>query len=311
MSRVPRRSFLATLTVGALGVPRLSRAGSEPVRLPLSFSTLGCPGWSWKRILGEAQRLGYAAIELRGLMGEMNLPRCAELQPSRINATKADLSAAGLTLASLDASAHMHEAEPAARQAQLDEARRFIDLAASLGAPFVRVFGDHIPPGDDSRRVVTRVVSGLQTLAEHARGTGVVVLLETHGDFTSSDSLAAIMEGVGRPEVRLLWDTHHTFVSGGEQPSTTFARIGKWVCHTHIKDSRPDGNDRRYVLLGQGTVPVQEIVQVLASGGYAGFYSFEWEKVWHPEIEEPEVAVPQYASVMKEYLAAAGVRASG
>ena len=49
-------------------------------------------------------------------------------------------------------------------------------------------------------------------------------------------------------------------------------------------------------------------VQVLASHGYQGFYCFEWEKKWHPEIEEPEVAFPHYARVMTGYLQEAGVK---
>jgi len=68
--------------------------------------------------------------------------------------------------------------------------------------------------------------------------------------------------------------------------------------------------DRRYVLLGTGEVPVKEQVRVLAGAGYKGYYCFEWEKKWHPEIEEPEVAFPQYAKTMAEYLSAAGVKAS-
>ena len=39
----------------------------------------------------------------------------------------------------------MHEKEPAVRAQQLDEGRRFIDLAQAMGAKFVRVFGDKIP----------------------------------------------------------------------------------------------------------------------------------------------------------------------
>ena len=41
---------------------------------------------------------------------------------------------------------------------------------------------------------------------------------------------------------------------------------------------------------------------MLAGAGYKGYYSFEWEKKWHPDIEEPEIAIPQYAKVMREYL---------
>jgi sugar phosphate isomerase/epimerase len=66
--------------------------------------------------------------------------------------------------------------------------------------------------------------------------------------------------------------------------------------------------DRRYVLIGAGDVPVRETVRVLAAKGYRGYYSFEWEKRWHPEIEEPEISFPHYAKVMREYLTEAGVK---
>ncbi len=48
-------------------------------------------------------------------------------------------------------------------------------------------------------------------------------------------------------------------------------------------------------------------IAALAKIGYRGFYSFEWEKRWHPEIEEPDVALAQYASVAVAYLRDAGV----
>jgi sugar phosphate isomerase/epimerase len=58
----------------------------------------------------------------------------------------------------------------------------------------------------------------------------------------------------------------------------------------------------RYVLTGEGRVPVRETVRVLRQGGYAGYFCLEWEKRWHPELEEPEVAFPHYARVMTDYL---------
>jgi hypothetical protein len=62
------------------------------------------------------------------------------------------------------------------------------------------------------------------------------------------------------------------------------------------------------VLTGTGEVPVKEQVKVLAASGYQGFYCLEWEKRWVPDIEEPEVAFPQYARVVTEYLQEAGVK---
>ena len=79
-------------------------------------------------------------------------------------------------------------------------------------------------------------------------------------------------------------------------------RLGSYIRHTHLKDSVPAGNDRRYVLTGTGNVPVRRQVEALQKIGYRGFYSFEWEKRWHPEIEEPEVALAQFATVVSGYL---------
>ena len=49
-----------------------------------------------------------------------------------------------------------------------------------------------------------------------------------------------------------------------------------------------------------GEVPVRRQVEVLAASGYKGCYSFEWEKVWHPDLEEPEIAFEDYAEFMRK-----------
>jgi sugar phosphate isomerase/epimerase len=306
MVELPRRSFLWSLA-GAVSSAALSRAAGSSARLPLCFSTLGCPAWPWSKIVGEAERLGFAAFELRGLMGEMDLTQRPELSGSGLAASRRDLATAGLRIASLDASARMHEAEPSVRAAQLDEGRRFIDLARSLDCPYVRVFGDRIPPEEPREAVLDRIASGFVVLADHARGSGVSVIWETHGDFIRSELVKEVLARIGRDEVGLLWDAHHTVAVGGETPAHTFSQIGRFVRHTHLKDSVPDGDERRYVLTGKGQIPVEETVRVLAQGGYRGYYSFEWEKAWHPELDEPEVALPHYAEVMSGYLRAAGV----
>ena len=62
---------------------------------------------------------------------------------------------------------------------------------------------------------------------------------------------------------------------GKESPSNTWKALGKWVRHVHIKDSVQKPKER-YVLLGQGEVPVRGIVQLLKKQGYKGYYSLEW-----------------------------------
>lgn len=304
-----RRDLLklaASAAAPAIGAPKAGR------RLPIAFSTLGCPKWDWNTIVRNASEWGFAALELRGIQDQMDLPKCAEFSGTRLKGTLRELEAAGLVICDLGASAQMHEPDPARRARHMDEVRRFIALAHELRAPYVRVFPDRFVPGEDHSATVARISDGLHELGEHARPAGVTVIIESHGQFRRAADFIPILEGARSKNVGFLWDAHHTCVEG-EKPADTFAQLGKHTRHTHLKDSRPipgkPKEERRYVLTGQGEIPVKETVRVLARGGYKGFYSFEWEKRWHPEIEEPEIAFPHYARTMREYLAEAGVKA--
>src|SRR5687768_11102307 len=298
MRFLSRRAFLA----GLASAPAVMRRQPRKRVLPLSFSTLGCPKWPWERILEQAAQMGYGGIELRGIQMQMDLPKRPEFTGTRLAQSLKDLEALDLKITDLGASARMHEADATVRAAQLDEGRRFVDLAHQLRAPYVRVFGDKIPAAEPKATVVARVVEGLRALGEHARGSGVGILIEAHGDFTDSPTLLELLKSAAMDNVALLWDAHHTFVSGKEPPAATYAALGSYVRHTHLKDSRPEGADVRYVLTGSGTVPVQDTVRLLKAAGYKGYYGFEWEKGWHPEIEEPEVAFPHYVETMRRYL---------
>ena len=271
-------------------------------KLPLGFSTLGCPTWPWSRILDVAAEQQFAAVELRGILENMDLTKVPELAPERIADAKRQLKAHGLVVSCLGASAHMHEMDAVKHAAQLDEARGFIDLAHALDAPYVRVFGNEYVPGVPRADMLAHIAGALHELGDYAKGKGVTVVIESHGDFTDSPALLEILQKADSPNVALLWDAHHTFVSGKEEPEDTVRQLGRYIRHTHLKDSVPAGNDRRYVLTGTGEVPVKRQIAALAKIGYRGLYSFEWEKRWHPEIDEPEVAIAQYARVAAGYL---------
>jgi len=304
-----RRHFLGTAAALVVGLrapalravpPAATAPGDGPSRL--AFSTLGCPTWEWTRVLDFAADHGYGAIELRGLAGTMDLTRRPEFAPAAIADTRRQLAERRLRVIDLGSSAMLHETDAARYAAHLDEARRFVDLAAALGAPYVRVFGNKYVAGVPREATVARIAAGLRELGTYAQPKGVTVLLESHGDFTDSPTLLAIMRQADSPAVALLWDAHHTFVLGREQPEDTVRQLGLYIRHTHLKDSVPGGKDRRYVLTGQGDVPVRRQIGALARGGYRGYYSFEWEKLWQPDLAEPEVALAQFATVAREYL---------
>jgi sugar phosphate isomerase/epimerase len=292
-----RRRFLQS-TAFAVAALRSSLRASSSQHLMVGFSTLGCPAWEWSKILDFAQAHQFDAVELRGLMGSMDLPSRPEFQSDRIAQSKREIAARNLKISCVSSSAEMHHADPEKRKQQIADARKFIDLAGTLGAPNVRVFGNKIEGPKD--QVVARIASGLHELGEYAGGRNVTVIIESHGDFTDSPTLSDVLTRADSPHVGLLWDAHHTFVDGKEDPEFTVQKLGKYIRHTHLKDSIPSANGRRYVLTGRGEVPVRKQVEVLAASEYTGCYSFEWEKAWHPELEEPEIAIADFAEFMRK-----------
>lgn len=301
-----RRDFLVSssaLLAGAiLGPSLLAKAKS---RIPIAFSTLGCPAWEWSKILDFAQQHGYSAIELRGLKGNLDLPSNPIFAADQIAQTKKEIKAHDLQIACVSSSAQLYVEDAEKRAKELSDARRFIDLASTLGAPYVRVFGgkaekDTSPAPDDATKA--RVASGLKELGSYAGPKNVTVIIESHDHFTSSATLKDVLTAANSEHVGLLWDAHHTFATSNEEPEATVKQLGRWIHHTHLKDSTGTGEDRHYVLTGRGNVPVERQIKALQGIGYKGFYCFEWEKMWHPEIDDPEIAIADYAHVVGDCL---------
>jgi sugar phosphate isomerase/epimerase len=280
-------------------VPSVGFAKSKPL---LSFSTLGCPNWSLDTILKTAVSSGYQGVEFRGLMGQLDLTKSPEFSTNaRATDTRKRFADQGIRIINLGASTQLHHADPAKRTQHLDEARRFIDLAQQLNCPFVRVFPDQLPPDQNREQTLRLISDGLLELGTYAKGRAVTVLLESHGELTRSDLLTQIMTAADHPNVGLIWDVFNMWADSHEPPAMVYQKLKKYIRHTHIKDARIENEKHHYVAVGKGEAPLREAITALATGGYTGFYSFEWEKLWHPEIDEPEQAIPQYPAAMKAY----------
>ncbi len=298
-----RREFVKLLSTALLAPTLIAETKSK---IPIAFSTLGCPKWEWMKILDFASAHGFTAIELRGIEGNLDLPSNPLFDADRIEQTKREIRAHNLKIANLGSSAQMYVEDPAKRAQQLADARRFIDLASTLGAPYVRVFGGKAESDKSTApdaETKARVAAGLRELGQYAGPKNVTVIIESHDHFTASATLKNVLAQAGSDHIGLLWDAHHTFATSNEDPDFTVKQLGPWIRHTHLKDSiGTTEEDRHYVLTGRGNVPIQRQIAALRAIDYKGFYCFEWEKLWHPDIEEPEVAIADYARVVGDCL---------
>jgi sugar phosphate isomerase/epimerase len=299
--RSSRRQFLKTST----GFLALAMAGTtfefKKEKLKLSFSTLGCPDWPFEKIVNFAEENHYTGLEIRGILREMNLIKCKEFNtPENIAATMGLMKNNHLQFVDLGSSAEMHHSDPTERKNNLDEARRFIDLAEQLKCPYVRVFPNKLPK-EDRNATIDLIAKGLQEAGDHAKGTDVMVLMETHGEVVETAVIKQVMEQANHPKVGLVWDVTNMWTITKEPPSQVYAALKNYIHHTHIKDAQLVDGTPHYKLMGKGEVPIFEAIDLLQKSGYNGYYSFEWEKLWHPEIDDPEIALADYPKAMKQH----------
>ena len=293
-----RREFLKQST-GLLGLSALDL--STPAKPLLSFSTLGCPAWTFSQVLQHAAANNYQGIEIRGIKGNIDLPKYPLFSTSNIAQTKREIADSDSKIVTLGSSANMHFIDAKKRQSNLDDAKKYIDLAHQLNCPFIRVFPNDLPKDQDEKATVDTIIKSLIELGDFAKNSGVKVLLESHGKVIKSDMLLYIMQEANHANVGLVWDFFNMWSITKEPPAQMYNQLKKYIFHTHIKDAVLTESGETYTLLGEGNAPVKEALHALKAGGYAGYYSFEWEKLWHPEIQEPEIAIPHYAKNFANY----------
>ena len=269
-------------------------AAEQPPRV--AFSTLAFPDATLASAVSLGRRWGYAGVELRLIDGELIDPSMPAEDRARV---KRDL--AGLPVVAVDSSIRLTDDDPG------PVLRRFLELASDWEAPLVRVFGGSLATRREDRlEAAARVLAARAPLA---RRLGVAIGVETHDDFSASSVVASLLaladaEGADPEWVGAVWDSHHPH-RVGETPADVYANLGRRILLAQVKDARQGlHGDWELVLLGEGEVPVRPMLGLLAAGGYRNWVSVEWEKRWHPEIAEPEVALPQYRRVLAEWMEA-------
>lgn len=274
--------------------------------MQLAFSTLACPSWDWRHAIRAALDYGYDGIEWRLIDGEVVTKAFSLETAETIRAAVGD---AGLRVCALDSSVKLTLPAGPERDAQIEDALGMLTVSRALGADILRVFPGKYPESVSDDEAVRWVVEGLQPLIPTARELGVKIALETHDKFdwprmasrgtTTSSFLAQVLSQIQEPEVGIQWDIANPYVEG-ERADATWKNVKDNLIYVHLKDMRLTSEENwEYVAMGEGIVPFQDAINWLHDVGFNGWLSFEWEKKWHPELAEPEVALPQFIAYMR------------
>ena len=264
----------------------------------ISFSTLGCPDFSWVDIYTMAKDFKFDGIEIRGLGENIYAVSAPPFTAGQIDKTIAKLASLHLSIPCLSTGRSLKFQDE--REQVVNEIGEYLRLAEKLSAPYIRLLADLDGPvtGEVDDDYVAEV---LLQLADMAKGTGVTLLCETNGVYADTKRLRALLDKVNRPEIAALWDMHHPYRYFGEAPQTTVDNLGGYIRHVHTKDSVMVDGKVQYRMMGEGDLPITEMLDALASIGYEGYVSLEWVKRWAPDLTDPGIVFPQFAHYMHSY----------
>lgn len=173
-------------------------------------------------------------------------------------------------------------------EAQLEKADCQLALIKSRGIAAARVFlGNFQMRYDAPKRPMDE--AGIVRALRHLAKSGVGIWIETHNEYATSKSLVPLLDKVDFEEIGIIWDIAHP-IEDGEGALETWRNLRDKIKQIHIKDAKPHPDpafhDWYYTKLGEGELPIREVVECTQKDGYMGYYSLEWESAWRPEIKD-------------------------
>lgn len=259
----------------------------------LCISTLGCVQYTLPQVIDLLGRYGISSVEIRGLCGILDNREIPAFSSDEIGNTARRLSEAGVSVACLGTSCAFHKTS--GLDGVIGEGTASAKIAKALGCRYIRVFGNKMPADLPREDAVARVAHGLGRLASAIEGSGVSVLLETHGDFADLSSVSELLSAAGRGDVGLVWDVAHTERACPGSHTDFLDCFIPLIKHVHFKDWDASG---KLCLPGEGVAPLQTIAVELLERGYAGKISLEWERKWHPELPPLEAALTRFINLL-------------
>jgi len=261
----------------------------------LSFSTRGWPELTWDEMMETALDMGFTGIEVYNLPKfDPMLDRGGPFHKYQAAATVRQLREKKLKIPCFDTSCDLSAGSDC-----LQSLRTLIEVAHDMQVPYVVACALQ-----DNE---AQVLENLEALVKQAEEMDVTLLLKTSGIYADTARLRKVLDHFACDQLGALWDVHHTYRDFGESGDATIKNLGAYVCHVHLRDSDDAG---AYQLIGEGTMPIGDVMKALSSVNYDGFISLEWKPDWMEELQDREIIFSYFVNYMSRFVSPRSMKKS-
>ena len=158
---------------------------------------------------------------------------------------------------------------------------QYVDMAALSGIESVIVYLENEP---EPRSLFVKFADAIRA----AQKQNIQILFETTGPLAKTQNLLDIINVFGSPAVGASWNIRQTFFEGGESAEMTIKTLGAYIRYVRIGDRR-DNSD---VLIGEGTLPVDDFLRALRSLNYEGYFTVDWNE----EVQDADIVLTHFVN---------------
>ena len=257
--------------------------------MKLSYTIRGWKGRDWPQLCAAAVDTRLQGLEIDSVENPIMQQRMSPINPELAAAAHRRLAEQGLTVPCIGTARDFAAPDAA------DEIAGAIRAAGDLLVPYVAVAS--------AQADVDGAIATLTPWVEEAERTGVVLLIKTAGTFADTGKLRDVLNHFASDHLAACWSVFDTWFVSGETAEKTITNLGAYVRHVRLSDGTPEEGTPyiSHELMGEGKLPMQDVMNALRSVNYDGFVSLHWEPEWVTGLEDLEMILTHYAVYMGRF----------
>ena len=169
---------------------------------------------------------------------------------------------------------------------EIDHVKRWIDLAAELHAPTIRIFAGNLPAGTSESDARRWCIDAIHRACEYAGSRGIVLALENHGGIVATpEQMLAVVRAVESDWFGVNLDTGNFH---GADPYAELAMLAPYAVVVQVKTEVSPGRGPK------APADLGRLIKLLRDVNYRGYVVLE-----HEAQEDPREAVPRYLTQLR------------
>ncbi len=240
------------------GTCEATAAAAEPMKFKLGTITYNvAKDWDLPTLIHHTKAAGLEGVELRTTHKHGVEISLADAQRKDIRQRFND---AGLTLWGLGTTCEFQSTDAAKVTQNIEECKRWCELAKAVGAHGVKVRPNGLPAGANLPATLDQIGKSLAECAKAARDNGVEIWLEVHGPITMNPpNIRTILDICAAPNtVGACWNSNASDVVNGSVKQN-FDLLARDIKSCHINN------------LWDTTYPYRELFGLFHKSGYQGY----------------------------------------